>query len=137
MKAQKFLLGIALLTSMLACEDPTDPETKAERLAGRWMVEEEDHLKSVNDSYHVEIEIHPIYEDRILIDNFYALSSDNSIYADINNMTLEVPEQEIDGFSIHGSATIASDYKHLTWVYFVDDGSGTELEVHAEFTKIE
>ena len=139
MKALRSILIATAVLCTVSCEmlDIDSNLTIAERLEGRWLVEEDTPLKSTDDFYRVYIDISPVDSNRILIDNFYGINS-GSVYADISGMTLNLPVQNLQGgFTIYGSAIISANYKKITWDYFVDDGSGIWEKVSAIYTKEE
>ncbi len=133
------MMTASLLIGLYSCEllDDESNLTIAERLEGRWSVEEDNPFKSAEEIYPVYIDISPIDSNTILIDNFLKLDEGAAI-ATINGMTLNLPNQSLPGgFDIYGSGTIASNYKKITWLYFVDDGSGYWIEVNSIYTKLD
>jgi hypothetical protein len=140
MKATRILLIMitGLFTFFYSCEllDDQVGLTVAERLEGRWRCEENNPFKSAKDAYEVYMYINPIDSNTILISNFLQLESSDA-YATITGMMLTLPNQSLEGgFDIYGSGTIASDFKKITWRYFVDDGSGYWSEVNSVYTKL-
>jgi len=133
MKALRFLMIGSLILLSAQCELLEDSTlSMAERLEGRWKVEETD-LKA--GWYYTEIFISPIDSNRIMIDNFYGLEA-GSIYAEISGMRLIVPEQVFaNDFTVRGSADISSGYDQMNWVYDIDDGSGIWESFSAVYVK--
>ncbi len=132
------LLFISLFMVLYSCEllDDQTNLTVAERLEGRWKVEENNPFKSAQDSYPVYIDISPLDSTSILISNFLELGSGIDAVANISGMDLILSNQTVgDGYKIYGSGTISSNYKQISWRYFVDEGSGIWYEVNAIYTK--
>ena len=137
MKTCKLFLLIAATLFAAACEDILDTDlSPAERLEGRWKVDEDNQLKTTDDFYEVYIDIDPVDSNTILISGFYDIHN-GSAYATISGFTLNMPTQDVEGFSLRGSATISVNYKQMNWLYYVDDGRGEWTEVRAIYTKIE
>ncbi len=114
----------------------------AERLEGRWQCDETaTEFKAALDFYEVNIYIHPIDDDQILIENFYDLSTLSSpidVVATVDGMNIIIHEQDTDdGFTIYGNGVVASNYNKINWTYFANDGSGIWDEVTAIYTRIE
>jgi hypothetical protein len=129
-------LVISLFFLLSSCEllENTDDLSVAERLEGRWNVDESPiDFKSTKDAYYVYIDIYEVDQNTIAIDGF--LNLDGVVYATISGMTLSLAEQEIDGWLVQGSGDISSNYETITWQYSVDEGSGTWHPVNAVYTK--
>jgi hypothetical protein len=138
MKAVNYsLLGILLFVAASSCElleDAAD-QTVAQRLEGRWDVDESTiDFKSTKDAYYVYIDISEVDDNTIAIDGFLDIDA-GSVYATISGTTLNLAEQELDGWSVYGSGLISPNFKKITWEYFVDEGSGTWHPVTAVYTK--
>ncbi|NOZ47624.1 MAG: hypothetical protein GXO79_12710 [Chlorobi bacterium] len=78
-----------------------------------------------------------IYKDEtdslnVEVGNFYGLGEWSSVIATLSGSKLTVSLQEVEGHSISGSGTIASDYKSINWIYQV-----TELNKKSDEMKIE
>ncbi|MBN2522816.1 MAG: hypothetical protein JXB24_06055 [Bacteroidales bacterium] len=132
---------IAAIFFLSSCEmiDDELTETVAEKLEGRWQCDETaTEFKTALDFYTVDIYIHPVDDNQIVIENFYQLGWSVDVVATVNDMTLVIHEQTTTGnFTIKGTGYIASDFNKITWSYFVDDGSGIWDEVSAIYTRIE
>ncbi len=140
MKATKYLALSSILVMALSCEllDDIDTQSVAERLEGRWTVDENPpDFKSAKESYQVYIDIYEIDSNTIAIDNFLNLDA-GSVYATISGSTLTVSQQEMDGgYIVYGSGFISNNYKTITWQYYVDEGSGTWHPADAVYTKMD
>lgn len=137
MKAIRNLLIASLLLFATSCDELLQSDlTPAERLEGRWEVDEtENPLKSADDAYRVYIDINPIDSNTVIISPFYAILNGEA-YATISGLKLTLPEQDVETFIIHGSGTISANYNRIDWLYYVDDGSGYLNEVTAIYTKL-
>jgi len=137
MKAVRLFSWSLLFLLASSCEllEEAGDLTVAERLEGRWDVEESTiDFKSTKDAYYVYIDIYEVDENTIAIDGFLDLDAGNVI-ATISGMTLNLAEQEIDGWLVYGSGVISANFKKITWQYFVDEGSGSWHPVTAVYTK--
>ncbi len=135
---------IAILFLLFSCElaDNDSELSVAEKLEGDWKCDETaTEFKAALDFYTVTITIYSIDQDQILIENFYDLSTLSNpidVVATVNGMNIILPEQLTDdGFTIHGSGVIASNYNKITWTYFANDGSDIWDEVEAIYIRIE
>jgi hypothetical protein len=122
------------------CEDllnefnSNDPRT---RITGLWLCEESnDYLKSVEETYYVEIDPHPSDSSRVLIANFFNIDDDAE--AILSGSQLSLPVQMLQGeFTVRGVGSIAKNSEQINWTYYVDDGSGVEYKITAVYKKQE
>ena len=134
------LTTVVIIAGLYSCEllDDNSNLTVAERLEGRWQVEENNPFKSAEDSYPVYIDISPIDSNSVLIGNFLELGNGIDAIANISGMELILPNQNVgEGFRVYGSGNISSNYKQITWRYYVDEGSGIWSEVNSIYTKLD
>ncbi len=138
----RVLVFILFLTGMgmFSCEDPLsnmeegDPRDK---LVDTWKVgDTADGKKSAMDVYWVEISKHFTDSSRIIIYNFYNVSSEAE--AVLNGSKLTLPVQELEGgFLISGSGVIqGSKANEIIWNYTVDDGSGAAVSISEIYTRL-
>jgi hypothetical protein len=126
---------ISMMLFSASCQkdllDSTDPR---DNIVGDWNCSEQGNVfgsmtypviitKSVSDTV------------TVYIDNFYKLGSGIKAYAKMNSMAVSIPSQVVDGYTISGSGTIASNYKTISFSYLVNDGSGEIDHVSAVYTK--
>ena len=134
------LTTVVIIAGLYSCEllDDNSNLTVAERLEGRWQVEENNPFKSAEDSYPVYIDISPIDSNSVLIGNFLELGNGIDAIANISGMEIILPNQYVgEGFKVYGSGNISSNYKQITWRYYVDEGSGIWSEVNSIYTKLD
>ena len=136
MKTLRYIALAGILLMTFSCELPDDTTlTVAQRLEGRWKVNEDPiDFKNAQDFYYIYIDIYEVDDNTIAIDNFFDLH-EGAVYATISGMNLDIAQQELGGYSIYGSGTIASDFKKITWQYFVDEGSGVWHPTTAVYEK--
>jgi hypothetical protein len=138
-KSGLFCLVIILILCA-GCEDllkdlnHDDPRV---RITGLWLCEEsDDYLKSIEETYYVEIDAHPFDSSRVLISNFFNIYDDAE--AVLSGDQLSLPLQTLNGgFTVRGSGTINNNDDQINWVYDVDDGSGVEYKITAVYKKQE
>jgi hypothetical protein len=136
LKNLSWLIFLVILVS--GCEDfpifPTGDDAR-EKVSGLWLCDESDgYLKSALETYYVEIDPHPYDSTKVLISNFFNVDDDAE--AGISGTSLTLASQILEGgFTVHGSGVVSKNYTQIDWVYFVDDGSGTEYKVTAVYTK--
>jgi hypothetical protein len=139
MKTKIYLFAVLTICIVLnACEPLTNStENIAAKLEGQWKCEEvSTGFKSTDDFYYVTINIHPLDSNKILIENFYDLGSSSNITANINGMSLTIPNQTTsEGSTISGSGTISKKFDEIKWTYKVDIGDGSVADVAATYTR--
>jgi hypothetical protein len=108
-----------------------------DKITGSWLCDEsEGYLKSVEETYHVEIFLDPDDSTKVLIFNFFNLDPDISAEAILSGSRLILPSQTLEGgFTISGSGLIAKSNTRIDWEYSVNDGSGKNYELTAVYTK--
>lgn len=131
-------LLIFLILFVSGCEDfPIFPEGNdaREKVSGLWLCNEsEGYLKSVLETYYVEIDPHPYDSAKVIISNFFNVDDDAE--AGISGSSLTLASQTLEGgFTVHGSGVISKNYTQIDWVYFVNDGSGENYKITAVYTK--
>ncbi len=114
-----------------------NPDDPRDRVTGLWLCEEsDDYLKSVNETYYVEIDPHPSDSSRVLISNFFNIDDDAE--AILSGYQLSLPVQTLKGgFTVRGSGSITKNDAQINWVYYVDDGSGVDYKITAVYKKQE
>ena len=131
---------IILIFLVSGCEEiligpeGNDPRDK---VAGLWLCDESGgYLKSVEETYYVEIDPHPYDSLKVVISNFFNVDDDAE--ATLSGTRLTLPSQILEGgFTISGSGVISKHYTEINWEYFVNDGSGENVKVTAVYTKQE
>lgn len=134
------LLVMAISIFATGCEDIFNDIVNGdsrEKLAGSWLCDEsEGYLKSVAETYIVEIYLHPDDSSKVLIFNFLNLDPDISAEANLSGNRLILPVQILEGgFTVSGSGLISKNSTQIDWEYSVDDGSGEDFDVTAVYTK--
>jgi hypothetical protein len=116
---------------LLTGDDPRD------KVSGLWLCDESgDYLKSVEETYYVEIDPHPDDSSKVIISNFFNVNDDAE--ATLSGSRLTLANQILEGgFTVSGSGVISKNYTQIDWEYFVDDGSGKDYKVTAVYTKEE
>lgn len=136
----RYALAMIILWGILpsSCEDllNTDNQSMVDRIEGTWRCEETSSIfKSTLDYYSVYISPSASDSTQILIGNFYDLGNDVEATARVNGNSISLPQQTLmGGYTVRGSGTISSNAKQISWVYYVDDGSGQQDEVEAIYT---
>lgn len=145
MKNIKLLIGLTLISMLIySCEDPLNTSTDsdiAEQLVGQWKCDESSTyykssgFKGTDRIYYVNIFQSGSDSTIVQIENFYELGSNVVARAEVSGSSIILKNETLDGgFSIRGSGTISSNLQTITWLYYVDDGSGEEDEVSSTYT---
>jgi hypothetical protein len=133
-----YLVIIIFLIS--GCEEiliGPDSDDPRDKVAGLWLCDESGgYLKSVEETYYVEIDPHPQDSLKVVISNFFNVDDDAE--ATLSGTRLTLPSQILEGgYTISGSGVISKNYTEINWEYFVDDGSGENVKLTAVYTKQE
>ena len=142
MRKQKdpILLLFVLLVFLPGCIDfPGDDPAGDDReiLIDSWRCSESDtYLKSAMAVYWVHIYEHPDDTTRILIYNFFDLDEDIAAEAVVSGKNINLPEQILEGgFTFNGTGRVSREADRIDWTYYLDDGSGEEVEITAVYTR--
>jgi hypothetical protein len=146
MKKYNILFAIAILAFLtVSCDEVLNTSSNsdiAKQLEGQWKCDETSTLyksasafKSVERIYYVNIFLSDKDSTTVQIEKFYELGENVIAHAKVNGNNITLIKEELEGgFSIRGTGTISSNLKTITWLYYVDDGSGEEDEVSATYT---
>jgi len=127
-----FLALVASCILFVSCEeDPADIDLRDE-LEGTWNVTENNNLKST-EYYTVTISKSLSDTSAILIDNFYALGE--TVKAKLSGYNLNIPQQNVGGFTFKGYGSLALNMKKIEWSYTVDHHNGFIDQVTATYTR--
>jgi len=137
----RLVLSLVITSSLflVSCEDLLDDPSSteiAQNLEGSWKCDENSSIfKATQEIYTVYITPSESDSTKVFISNFYALGNDVEAVATINGYSITIQNQTLAGdYEVQGSGTISSNLKEISWNYYVDDGSGVEDEVTAEYT---
>ena len=87
-------------------------------------------------SYLVDIAKEPLDSTEVVLSNFYNLGIDTEVKGTLNGYKIYISVQVVNGNEISGEGTIAGNFSAINFVYKVEDGSGEEDNVAAEFNRI-
>ena len=130
----------AVITVLTGCVDFLEdilPDNDRARIIDSWKCSESDtYLKSSLAVYWVSIEEHPADSAKILIYNFFDLDENLAAEAVVAGRNLNLPLQTLEGgFIFNGTGRVSNDASRIDWTYFLDDGSGEEVEITAVYTR--
>jgi hypothetical protein len=136
----RVLLLLAVLLIVQGCIDFTGddlPSGDRDILIDSWKCTESDtYLKSAMAVYWVHIYEHPDDSTKILIYNFFDLDENVAATATVSGKNLTLPRQTLEGgFTFNGTGRVSQDAEKIDWTYFLDDGSGVEVEITAVYTR--
>ncbi len=134
------LLAGLLLTLTNSCEltDDLPGNETISKIEGDWNCTEvsEYFKKSTSENYLVTISPDADNDNGILIDKFYHLG-DIGVKAEINGLTITIPEQTMEGGYVikSGTGVISSNYKEINWKYSINIGGGAIDDATAIYIK--
>ncbi len=126
-----------LLISLNACKPDKDDDTQGtdiDRFLGSWICEESSSLLGPS-TFTVNIETDPLYENQVLLSNFYHLGYSEKPYGLTSSNIITVPNQYVcdSTMTINGDGDLRSDGK-IYWTYYSNDGANIDT-VTAIYTK--
>ena len=115
--------------------DPDDDGDPRDKIVDTWRSTEISAIHGKS-SYHVDIAKEPLDSIGLVLSNFYNLGVDTEVKGTLDGYKIYISVQVVDGNEISGEGDIAGDYSFINFLYVVDDGSGEEDNVAAEFKRI-
>jgi hypothetical protein len=138
MKITKFLMAFLLLIPFFqACQDDiSDLEDPRDAIAKSWHVTESTYEYTCRIGKDAA-EITRVYFYYVAPETgFHNLGLSDKLYATLSGNLLTIAPQTIDGYTISGSGTIASDLKSITFNYTVQEGADDPVDYTALFGEI-
>ena len=132
------ILSVMLLVTSCDFGEEADPDNSGDprdNIVDTWRSTE---ISAVygKSSFLVDISKEPQDSTKVILSNFYNLGVDTEVRGILNGYKIDIYVQVVDGNEISGEGDIAGDYSIINFVYNVDDGSGEEDDVSAEFKRI-
>lgn len=132
------ILSVMLLVTSCEFGEEADPDNSGDprdNIVDTWRSTE---ISAVygKSSFLVDISKEPQDSTKVILSNFYNLGVDTEVRGILNGYKIDIYVQVVDGNEISGEGDIAGDYSIINFVYNVDDGSGEEDDVSAEFKRI-
>jgi len=141
-------LGIALLSGpffLQSCQEDIKDMEQRDKIIGQWDVIENVagvnpasvDVRDVNLAYSVRISASQVFADEVYLYNFFGKGNSFYVPASVNGNTITITEIELDDNKFRGQGTISSNYKTITWTYWVEDHFGDETEYRATYTFVQ
>ena len=134
MKKHSFALFCMLLSGMILTSCESLEELGPDSIYDTWYCIETSEIYGQT-NYYVDLSQHPSEDGKVILDNFYNLGLGKEVIAELSGSYIAIPSQVVDGNTIAGSGSIASDYKTINFTYTVDDGGGVD-HVTAQFKRL-
>ena len=140
-KLFKNLAGIlSVMLLVTSCDfgediDPDNSDDPRDNIVDTWRSTEISAIYGKS-SYLVDIAKEPLDSTKVVLSNFYNLGIDTEVKGTLNGYKIYISVQVVNGNEISGEGTIAGDFSVINFVYEVEDGSGEEDNVSAEFHRI-
>ncbi|MBA7559646.1 hypothetical protein ES708_01261 [subsurface metagenome] len=140
-KLFKNLAGIILVMLLVtSCDfgediDPDNSDDPRDNIVDTWRSTEISAIYGKS-SYLVDIAKEPLDSTEVVLSNFYNLGIDTEVKGTLNGYKIYISIQVVNGNEISGEGTIAGDFSVINFEYDVEDGSGEEDNVSAEFNRI-
>lgn len=132
------ILSVMLLVSSCEFGEEVDPDNSGDprdNIVDTWRSTEISAIYGKS-SYLVDIAKEPLDSTELVFSNFYNLGIDTKVKGTLNGYKIYISVQVVNGNEISGEGTIAGDFSAIDFVYKVEDGSGEEDDVSAEFKRI-
>jgi len=141
-------LGLALLSGLFllqSCQEDIEDMEQRDKIIGQWDVIENVagvnpasvDVRDVNLAYSVRISASQVFADEVYLYNFFGKGNSFYVPASVNGNTITITEIELDDNKFRGQGTISSNYKTITWTYWVEDHLGDETEYRATYTFVQ
>ncbi|MBE9510165.1 MAG: hypothetical protein IMY71_04735 [Bacteroidetes bacterium] len=140
-KLIKSLAGIlSVMLLVTSCEfgedvDPDEDSDPRDNIVDTWRSTEISTIYGKS-NFLVDISKEPLDSTKVILSNFYNLGVDTEVKGTLEGYKINIYVQVVNGNEISGEGNIAGDYSIINFVYKVDDGSGEEDNVSAEFKRI-
>ena len=140
-KLFKNLAGIlSVMLLVTSCDfgediDPDNSDDPRDNIVDTWRSTEISAIYGKS-SYLVDIAKEPLDSTKVVLSNFYNLGIDTEVKGTLNGYKIYISTQVVNGNEISGEGTIAGDFSVINFEYDVEDGSGEEDNVSAEFHRI-
>ena len=140
-KLFKNLAGIlSVMLLVTSCDfgediDPDNSDDPRDNIVDTWRSTEISAIFGKS-SYLVDIAKEPLDSTEVVLSNFYNLGIDTEVKGTLNGYKIYISVQVVNGNKISGEGTIAGDFSVINFEYDVEDGSGEEDNVSAEFNRI-
>ena len=140
-KLFKNLAGIlSVMLLVTSCDfgediDPDNSDDPRDNIVDTWRSTEISAIFGKS-SYLVDIAKEPLDSTEVVLSNFYNLGIDTEVKGTLNGYKIYISVQVVNGNKISGEGTIAGDFSVINFEYDVEDGSGEEDNVSAEFHRI-
>lgn len=122
----------ALVLLLQACAPEEDiQEDPRIKFGGTWVVNETSSVFGTS-AYQVTVSNHPDNEEQIQIANFYNIGAGTRVNANVNNNSLNIPNQSVSGQMITGSGNFQNNT--ITVNFTANDGQVND-NVTAQFTR--
>jgi hypothetical protein len=134
MKKHSFKLVFILLAGMALISCESLEEFGPDSIYDTWYCIETSEIYGQT-NYYVDLSKHPSEEGKIILDNFYNLGLGLEVIAELSGLSIVIPSQVVDGNTITGNGSIASDYKTINFMYTVNDGGEVD-HVTAQYKRL-
>ncbi len=140
-KLFKNLAGIlSVMLLVTSCDfgediDPDNSDDPRDNIVDTWRSTEVSAIYGKSNFY-VDIAKEPFDSTELILSNFYNLGDSIEVKGALNGYKIYISTQVVNGNEISGEGTIAGDFSVINFEYDVEDGSGEEDNVSAEFHRI-
>ena len=133
----KFICGLCFVLLIVGCGKDEDVGIATrDDFVGTWQCEEYDPSQGLIATFQVVIEPHISNQTAMTIDNFNLLGTGYVAEAVVTNTFIEIGLQTIGGVTVSGSGFISDKNRIMEIQYTLDEGTGQEETIQANFTKL-
>jgi len=126
MREIKYSGLIGLLLFLAGCIFSCSENNLSLSLNGTWHVEEHSQLYGTQ---HYDVQITQLDSTKIEITNFYNLGTDTYVYVLLDEATITISKQVVNGYTIQGSGTVKNDFKNIIFNFTASDGTVQDVVV--------
>ena len=133
----KLIIRLCFVLLLVGCSKDEDVGIATrDDFLGTWQCEEYDANQGMIATFQVVIEPHLSEPSKIIIDNFNLLGIGYKAEAIVSNTFIEIGLQTIGGTTVSGDGFISDKNRKIEIQYTLDEGTGQEETIQANFTKL-
>lgn len=133
MKTKDFFKIIVLSVVIFANSCKQEENTNFDTIEGNWSCSETS-SEFGTQQYDVKITRDSQDTTKYYFDNFYQLGLGTKAYGYLDEYSVTIPTQILDGQTLNGTGEVSESFKSMTLTYTADDGGGVIDNISATYT---
>ena len=133
MNSKDFLKIVLLSVVIFASSCKQEENTSFDSIDGNWSCSETSSEFGMQ-QYDVKITRDSQDTTKYYFDNFYQLGSGIKTYGYLDEYSVTIPTQIVDGQTLNGTGEVSGSFKSISLTYTADDGGGVIDNISATYT---